>query len=1317
MLQARLLGKYEIRRDGQLIVLSSRPCQSLLAYLLLNPDKLHRREKLAGQFWSTSPESSARSNLRHVLWRIRKALGPDARLRLDSNDLGVSFHPQPGDQLDVAAFEVSAEKDDSTEMLLLAVSAYGGELLPGFYEDWVVLERERLQAAFERKMGRLLDRLLAEERWNDTLEWGEHWVALGTIPEPAFRALMLAHAGLGNLTGAAAQYHRCVEALAKELGVEPSDETRAVYEQILGRKVESILLKPILSAPTPPAFLKEPEKPMPIFVGREAELVALGRYLDKTLRGQAQVVFVSGEAGSGKTALLQTFIRQSMAAQPELVVGWGICNAFFGQGDPYLPFRDVLNTLAGGIEGLYSSGAICRSQALRMIANFPLVVRVLVEQGMGLTNTFLSSSALAARIATLLPSEPAWRKQIEKQAAWEPASFDEQEKSPLFEQYTQVLRNISGEHPLVILLDDLQWIDPGSVRLLFHLVRRLQKSRILIIGAFRSEDIALDHNGERHLLEPLLNELQASFGKILLDLDQIRDTYGKEFINTYLDSEPNQLDNDFRQELYRRTLGNPLFTIELLRNLQERGEIRPNDKGNWIAAAHLNWNSLPPQLEGIIGERIRRLDTRLQDLLLAASVEGEQFTVQVLEQVHGISDLTILRQLSRQLEKRHRLVKEVGETRVGNQRLVRFQFVHALFQEYLYRQLGAAERTALHLEIAKSLETLYTENIALIAIPLARHYHEAGMKEEEVKYLLLAGDQARSLFAFQEATENYLQALADLKELRATEQAAQTLMKLYLVYNSSFDFQHAQKVLEEGNFLWQQLTERNTKPHLPKIQNPYRLPILKTPVLDPALCDNLFDFEWNKQLFCGLAEWSVDRTIIPMAAENWDVFEAGSRYVFHLRHDMQWSDGEALTAEDFEFAWKRALTPATHSLTANLLYDILGAKDYHQGRAVDPGGVGVTAPDPYTLAVDLEGPCSYFPYILSDPISFAVPRHVIERVGNSWTEPDRFVTSGAYCLECTDQVSGKKISFRRNPRYFGRYKGNIGRVELVFHPDERNMYQSFVAGKLDMVEFLLPQLKEEEWKHFNEIGQLHISPIPFVDAIYFIADQPPFDNPDLRRAFVMATDREKLAREIENPFPAIGGYIPPFLPGHSPDIGLPYNPQEAQQILAKAGYPEGRGFPPVRLLLGIVGLEKGDELVFELLQEMWLQNIGISLQKCWKDSTSSEFISGQDFNLFFTGWFADFPDPASFLQTNYVLDESHWYNSTFEALIDEGRHTLDQSQRVELYHQADRVITEDAGVLPLFYGHVYQLIQPWVRKPTGSSMYSSQWKDVILMPH
>jgi DNA-binding SARP family transcriptional activator len=480
MLRARLLGQCEVHLDNQLIKVPSRPTQSILAYLLLHPNTAHRREKLAGLCWASSSESNARSNLRHSLWLIRKAFGAAIDPRLEADDLEVTYRPQPGDQLDVETLERSPEDEGSTDALLAAVSAYQGELLPGFYEEWVVLERERLQAAYERKMEALLDHLLAEERWQEVLEWGEHWISSGSTPEPAYRALMLAQAGLGNPPAAAATYQRCTEALSRELGLEPSEVTRTALEQIRNGHVEPALprrARPAPIIPTLPAYLDEPEKAKPVFVQRDSQLATLNTHLLAALKEQAHVLFVRGEAGSGKSALLQEFMRRSLTAHPDLVVGWGTCNAFFGQGVPYLPFRDVMNMLAGDLESLYANGAITRSQASRLIGSFPWVIQSLLEHGPGLLTGLLNGSALAARTSLILPGKTTWRQRMVTLDLQETPAAGTQENAQLLELYAEVLRSIASHHPVMILLDDLQWMDPGTGRLLFHLVRRLQSGR------------------------------------------------------------------------------------------------------------------------------------------------------------------------------------------------------------------------------------------------------------------------------------------------------------------------------------------------------------------------------------------------------------------------------------------------------------------------------------------------------------------------------------------------------------------------------------------------------------------------------------------------------------------------------------------------------------------------------------------------------------------------------------------------------------------------------------------------------------------------
>ncbi len=227
MLEVRLLGQFEINMDGERIEIPSRPAQSLLAYLILRAGTAHRREKLAGLLWPDSDEKNARGNLRHAIWRLRQAIGADY---ISSDKITVSFDSDREYWLDSEIVEREAQP--SSDELMGDLAVYGGELLPGFYDDWTVLDRERLRAVFEGKIQSLLDKLLAEQRWQEASEWGERWIALGHVPEPAYRAMMIAAAGMGDTAGVAEIYHRCEQALQLELAVEPSERTRRVFDEL-----------------------------------------------------------------------------------------------------------------------------------------------------------------------------------------------------------------------------------------------------------------------------------------------------------------------------------------------------------------------------------------------------------------------------------------------------------------------------------------------------------------------------------------------------------------------------------------------------------------------------------------------------------------------------------------------------------------------------------------------------------------------------------------------------------------------------------------------------------------------------------------------------------------------------------------------------------------------------------------------------------------------------------------------------------------------------------------------------------------------------
>ena len=283
MLEIRLLGKFDLRQAGNSIALSSRPAQSLLAYLVLTAGTPHRREKLAGLLWPDSLEETARDNLRHALWRVRKAVEKVSSTRfLQADDLTISFKVSSDYWLDATALERVSESASSDE-LMVVLSEYQGELLPGFYDEWVVLEREHLSSIYEHNMARLMSLLQDEKRWLDILEWGERWIKLGQKPEPAYRALMSAHSAKGDMSRVAATYERCVKSL-QEFGFEPSNQTKELFENLKSGK-EIPKATPVsmkLSSNEPSSNIPVP---LTSFIGREQELKEIAGLLSASRPG------------------------------------------------------------------------------------------------------------------------------------------------------------------------------------------------------------------------------------------------------------------------------------------------------------------------------------------------------------------------------------------------------------------------------------------------------------------------------------------------------------------------------------------------------------------------------------------------------------------------------------------------------------------------------------------------------------------------------------------------------------------------------------------------------------------------------------------------------------------------------------------------------------------------------------------------------------------------------------------------------------------------------------------------------------------------
>lgn len=323
MLEVRLIGRFELRYDGTPIILSSRAAQSLFAYLILTAGTSHRREKLAGVFWPDESEEKARAYLRNELWRIRKALPHTSNVEFFLADpFTIGFDPSSAYWLDAADLKNLSEKS-SAEELIQALSNCQGELLPGFYEDWLVAEREHLQVLFEHKIACLLEMLEKENRWYEILDWAERWISFGQAPEVAYRALMLAYEGLGNRSKVTSTYERCEQAL-HQLDLEPSEQTRAL----------AIKRTPKINIPIP----------LTSFIGRGQELKEVADLFSKS-----RLVTLTGSGGVGKTRLAIQVIAEVLDLFPDGV--WFL--DLTPLSDPTL----VPNTLANML-GLHESGEL-----------------------------------------------------------------------------------------------------------------------------------------------------------------------------------------------------------------------------------------------------------------------------------------------------------------------------------------------------------------------------------------------------------------------------------------------------------------------------------------------------------------------------------------------------------------------------------------------------------------------------------------------------------------------------------------------------------------------------------------------------------------------------------------------------------------------------------------------------------------------------------------------------------------------------------------------------------------------------------------------
>lgn len=813
-LSIRLLGPFTAELEGHhLSGFRSNKVRALLAYLMVEWRRPWSRTTLAGLLWPELPEISAQSNLRNALSNLRLILGdtgsdPSFFVLTETT---LQFNRDSDSWLDLYIFldrpyQTDIGKDvptgeTSIHQLEAALALYRGEFLEGFsvdsapLEEWILTTREQAR----QRLLQILRRLAVEqEQWGDleaASETTRRYLELEPWDEIAYRFQMQLLSTLNRRSSALGLYDECCARLTQDLNIRPEPDTVRLYEQLRdgkpGKSPGGVTPPPVwtgvemLPHRRLPEFLVDDrlttEKP-PLFFARQQELGLLETALEAASCGHGRVNFVTGEPGSGKTALLAEFSRRAMLAHPDLLVAWGQCSAFTGQGDPYYPFLNTLRMLAGEVEIPVSSGVITTGHARRLWQFLPHTLDVLLEHGSDLIDHFLSGKDLLSLARLNIGVQPASLRRLQGcvKGAADPLLRTRFSQAVLFDQLTRVYCQLAQRHPLILVLDDVQWIDPGSVNLLFHLARQIAGSKILILGAYRPEEVMLKGSSEAHPLQGVVQELRAVYGDIQIDLMK---SEGAQFVKELIQSEPNELNQHFQDSLYRHTSGNPLFAIELLRGMQLRGEIVKNNQGRWVAKQHLNWEELPGRIDAVIARRIGHLSEECQELMNIACVEGEQFAGEVIAGVLEKDAQRVCDLLSREVSKRHQLVTAQSLQQVGGQNLSLYRFRHSLFQIYLYNHLDRVEKLQLHGKVGAILEQHYIQDkvkLAEVAHVLARHFESAGMIEKTIQYYTMSGKYSLQLSASRAAIDHFQRALRHLQALPESEKRDWQALDLHL---------------------------------------------------------------------------------------------------------------------------------------------------------------------------------------------------------------------------------------------------------------------------------------------------------------------------------------------------------------------------------------------------------------------------------------------------------------------------------------------------------------------------------------------------------
>lgn len=497
--------------------------------------------------------------------------------------------------------------------------------------------------------------------------------------------------------------------------------------------------------------------------------------------------------------------------------------------------------------------------------------------------------------------------------------------------------------------------------------------------------------------------------------------------------------------------------------------------------------------------------------------------------------------------------------------------------------------------------------------------------------------------------------------------------------------------------------------------------------IDPALNSAVDGAIMTGHMFEGLFKWAdsgelVDGVqdcnlaeLVPGQAESYEKVVNDDKtvtYTFKLRSDAKWSDGKAVTAGDFVYAWQRLATPATAADYCYMIDMVKGYAEVNAGEA-DPSTLAVEAPDDSTFVVTLTYDCPYFLEVCAFPATFPVREDVVSADPDGWTHNvATYLSNGAYKLTQWDHNS--QIIMAKNEYYYDVDKLGPDTLTFKLMDDNNAMLTGFNSGELDFIE----DMPVDEIPSLLSSGDLRI--VPYIGTYYvcYNVEKAPFDDWRVRKAFTLAIDAQYIVDNVTQTgqLPA-SGFVPSGVAGKGPDFraeGGDYwtpatddaqyqkNVEEAQKLLAEAGYPNGEGFPTVTYLYNTSDNHKK---IGEALQQQWQTALGVEVKL--ENQEWAAFLETRkngEYQIARNGWIADYNDPISFLDmwlTGGGNNDAQYSNPDYDAAINEAKSTADPEARMAAMHKAEDIIMGKDWAL----GPIYFYTQKYMLNPDVKGMY------------